>query len=175
MSQLLKHLQSRHVNPNLYTFYCDDDAQVVTFYCYDVARRHNGTLQYRPNVPKTRRNDEKYGRYYSVPTSTTQIYFGGESLCMRPDLLVLVEGMFDAVRFHNAGVPALAVMANDPKRLVSLFTILRATRRLIGVRDNDVAGMKLAGCVDECYTTDTKDVGEMSSVEFEDFLKTLEV
>jgi DNA primase len=55
----------------------------------------------------------------------------------------LVEGLFDAVRLHSLGKPALAVLSNNPtKDFANQLFVLG--RKYVALCDGDSSGLKLA-------------------------------
>jgi len=58
---------------------------------------------------------------------------------LREDLLFVVEGVFDAVKLHRQGMPAIAVLTSTPSK--QMIAWLRSLgRTIIAVLDNDTAG-----------------------------------
>lgn len=170
-SQLISHLHDRHVNLSLYhSIVIGDD--VVYFMLHNLSGQCIGYQQYRPFADKECRNDPKSGRYYTYCNKNNINVWGLETLSWRRDCLFLVEGIFDAVRLHNEGLPALALLANDPKQMRAWFFILRQTRTLIAVCDNDVAGKKLAKFADTCIIPPYgKDLGDLSTSQVKQLVK----
>jgi hypothetical protein len=72
--------------------------------------------------------------------------FGLEA-CVFEGPWFVFEGIFKAAKAHSLGYNAIAVLSNNPKRMKPWFRILRQTRDLIGIGDNDTAGQKLVNCV----------------------------
>lgn len=167
---MLDHLKSRGItNPERYRFYYDDE--VASFCLFNLSGQFVGYQQYRPSADKTRKNDPKLGRYYTYtkrgPENSTYLaVWGMETYYYRTDVLFITEGIFDAVKLHNQGLPAIAALANDPKQMRPWLRILGQTRTIIGVCDNDAAGMKLKNSVDKSILLkDDKDLGDMADSE----------
>lgn len=83
-----------------------------------------------------------------MPTSKVTAY-GLEFLNYDDPLLFVVEGVFDAVRFHNMGLNCLAVLSCDPKHLKEWLRLLPFYK--VAVCDGDKAGLKLAEYGDHSF------------------------
>ena len=159
MSALTTHLQSRFVNFDLHRPIIDDDAGVATFLLFNLSRQIVGTQQYRPHAPKTARNDPREGRYFTRSKSGTIAVFGIESLHLNPNIVFVTEGIFDAVRLTSIGIPAIAVLSNNPTPDLKNF-LQCLGRKVIVVCDADSAGRALAKFGDVSETLGEKDLGE---------------
>jgi hypothetical protein len=91
--------------------------------------------------------------------------WGLHTLSIFDGILFVCEGVFDAVKVHNAGYPAIAVLCNDPKQLKPQIKALGRTT--VGLLDDDQAGEKLRNLVDFNFTAPQpfKDLGEMPQSE----------
>lgn len=163
-----EHLRSRHVRPGYY--HMSYDEETVTFCLYTLAGMMVGTHRYRPHAPKTPRNDEKYGRYWTYIQKGHIGVWGLETYWWRRDVLFVTEGVFDAVRIHNLGLPAVALLANDPKPFRPWLSCLN--RHIVAVCDNDTAGKKLAKFGDSVITVQKEgaDLGDLTDAEVEGLL-----
>jgi hypothetical protein len=148
---------------------------VASFLVWNLSGMYIGYQNYRPDMPKTRQNDEKYGRYHTYIADQFKVkhhaVWGLESYRYRDDVLCFTEGVFDACRLHNHGIPAVAVFSNNPKPLKPWLRILPKPRRLIGVRDNDDAGKHFKSIFDECYMMEAKDLGDSTEDEVADMVR----
>lgn len=170
---ILAHLKSRGIDPSRYHFSYDDET--ACFLLWNLSGKIVGFQQYRPSADKARKNDPKDSRYYTHFERGTVAVWGLESFYYRTDVLYLTEGIFDCVKLHNQGLPAIAALANDPKHIRHWLRIIRATRTLVGICDNDAAGSKLADTVDIALTLEyNKDLGELSDNEVKEWLKSQE-
>ena len=138
---LLDHLSQRYLTESQ-VWNSDGDA-VVQFPLYNLSGQLLGYQQYRP-FAETKQNPEcpseaKYFNY--LPTNKVTAY-GLESLNYDDPLLFVVEGVFDAVRFHNMGLNCLAVLSCDPKHLKEWLRLLPFYK--VAVCDGGAAGLKLA-------------------------------
>lgn len=165
----LAHLHSRHLNPALYRVSVDEAEAVATFLLFNLSGQVVGYQQYRPGAPKTMSNDPRNGRYFTYVTKNMLGVWGLETYNFRNDYLFVTEGVFDACRLHNLGLPAVAVLSNNPKGLANfLFTV---PRRVVVVADNDPAGKMLMEYGDEVLVCDAgKDLGDMTDGEVQSLL-----
>jgi hypothetical protein len=63
--------------------------------------------------------------------------WGLESFYFRSDVLFITEGIFDSAMFHNAGLPAIAILSCGLHCVKSWFAVLMHTRKLYFVEDGD--------------------------------------
>jgi hypothetical protein len=168
-----QHLKDRHVNLDLHRFLLDEENQVATALLYNLSGQVVGYQMYRPGADKTARNDPREGRYYTHKTEGTLVVFGVESLHLTPNLVFLVEGVFDAARLSLRGFSALAVLSNNPTKDLKGF-LKCLNRKVVVIYDNDAAGVKLAKFGHEAVCLDSKDVGDASEEELNQLLKNYE-
>jgi hypothetical protein len=138
---------------------------VYTFPLWNLLGQMVGYQQYRPDMGKGRTTNPKDMRYYTYLPKHTNTAWGLETLNTKKPYLLVVEGVFDAVKLHNAGVNALAVLANDPKPLKRWLDTLGYL--IVPVCDGDAAGKKLAkltNCDKVEYLPEGFDVGDMSGM-----------
>jgi hypothetical protein len=167
MENMLKHLHSRDLFPmgvhRPMHISIDDVERIATFYLWNLSGQLVGYQQYRPDSDKKKKNDPKEGRYYTYSKDNIAVW-GLESMFWRKDVLFLTEGVFDACKLHIVGLPAIAVLANDPKKIKSWLYALSHDRTIIAICDDDDAGRKLAKCAQMKLTpTGVKDLGEMDA------------
>lgn len=174
---MIDHLKSRHLNSEKY--HMSYDNELVTFYLYNLSGQLVGYQNYRPGAPKTLNNDPKEGRYYTYSLKTeghpgnrktySLAVWGLETIHYTPNVLFLTEGIFDACRLHNLGLSAIAMLSNDPKGFRSWLHTMKDKLK-VAVCDNDAAGQKLTKIADVAVFVDsTKDLGEMSESELNNF------
>lgn len=168
---LREHMLSRGWNPNLHrNVHLDEDAQCATLMLFAPTLRNpklTGFQTYKPGQPKTRDGKGMNPRdlkYFTHMVEGELAMFGVESLAFHHGYVLLVEGVFDAMKLHALGHPCLAVLGNDPKRL---RPFLKATsREVVGVLDNDEAGLKLGRSCHQFYLCDEgRDPGDMTDLE----------
>lgn len=176
-------VRERGLDLSLYTgVHIDEDERLVQFYLWNSSGKPIGYHQYRPDHDKKQHNAKDDGRYFTYVSKESEggkessyaAVWGVESLDYRPDVLVVVEGLFKAVPFHNRDVPAIAVFSNNPKRLKNLLYILSAGRRIVFVGDNDGGGSKTKSFGYEMvFPPDGwKDPDSMPPDEFDGWLRT---
>lgn len=162
-----KHLLERYLNPDLYTVSWDDET--ATFALWNLSGQWVGYQQYRPFAPKSFPNDPKQGRYFTWAKNKTAVW-GLETWAFKKDVLFVTEGVFDACRLHNVGLPAVAVLTNDPKQLRPWLNSLG--RFTVAVCDDDAAGRKLGNLCDMFLTPcENGDLGDMTDAQVSDFVK----
>ena len=172
------HLRSRGVDLEKTRVTINEEKRNATFYLYNLSGQLVGFQQYTPAADKTRGTEAR--RFYKEAKADINFrdmmkYFtfageegkekkhavwGLETLGSE-NYVFLTEGIFDAVKIHNSGHPAVAVLANSPKPLRGWLRSLGRT--VIAILDNDDAGVKLRNVAHLSYTTPDpwKDLGEM--------------
>lgn len=156
---LLQHLKDRHLNVDLHRPCISQDDGTVTFFLYNLSGQMVGYQQYRPDKSKLENNHPKEGRYFTYRTPGSIAVFGLESLDLKQDIVFVTEGIFDAARLTSRGVPALAVLSNDPPQDIRNF-LHSLGRTVVAVCDRDAAGRKLAKLGHHAVFTDDKDLGD---------------
>jgi len=168
---LAQHLHSRHLNLELHRPMLDDEAQVATFYLWNLSGQLVGYQQYRPNGDKKAANSPREGKYFTYKKQPTLAVWGVESLHLTPDVVFLTEGVFDAARLTERGYSALAVLSNNPSPdLANWLACLN--RRVVAVCDDDAAGRKLAKFGDQAVYMTAKDLGDSTDEEVTELLAT---
>lgn len=171
---LLDHLKQRHCDLTLHNPVVDQDEGVVTFYLWNLSDQMVGYQQYRPLAGKEKKNNPKEGRYFTMRKSPTVAVFGVESLHLRSDVVFVAEGIFDACRLSSRGLPAVAVLSNDPSK--DVYNWLHSLgRKVVVVHDNDKAGLRLAKFGDFAVTTGEKDLGDSTEAEVTNLLNRVEL
>lgn len=160
-NQLANHLKDRHIDFDLHRPVIDEEQTVATFYLWTLSGVISGYQQYRPDQNKDRKNNPKDSRYYTYRKYPSFALFGVESLHLKKDIVFLTEGLFDAARLTERGLPALAMLSNDPPRELHnwLFCL---NRKIIAVCDNDAGGRALAKFGHVVENTIDKDLGDSS-------------
>lgn len=172
MTTLKKHLEDRHLNTDLYPSMCVSEEEFcATFYLWNLAGQMVGYQKYTPFRPKNDKDlkpsDLRYFTY--LKTSEHAQYntaFGLELLDQNKHVVFLVEGVFDAVRLHNLGLNALAVLGCNPKTMKNWLWSLGYT--VVPVCEGDDAGQKLAKLANTnsvVYLEDGKDLGDLHNDE----------
>ena len=148
--------------------YVDEEEGVATFLLYN-GNKLVGYQQYRPAADKKKRNHPRDGRYFTYLPKETDGLYGLEQDAGRGTLFV-VEGIFKAIKLHNLGYNAISPLGATPKRLKPYFRVLKATRKLVALGDNDPAGASLVRTVGYGRTTPT-DLDEMSDEAVRELVK----
>lgn len=164
------HLLSRGIQFHRYNVSCN--RWTATFRLYTPTGKWVGYQQYRPLADKTRKNNPKFGRYYTHVTNGHLPIFGFETLDYDPSVVFVCEGIFKAVRIHRFNLPAVALLGNDAKQYMNQMHLLG--RKIIAICDPDEAGRKLAK-VGHVAPVMTKYLDEMTDDEVEMMLKQLGV
>lgn len=190
MNLVEQNLKERHVQPERYSVSWDDET--ACFLLFNLSGKIVGYQNYKWWADKTRNNDPRESRYYTYSSNPKFFVDSGNSDCLwiqktdrncrelavfgletyfyRTDILFMVEGIMDAVRLHNLGLPAIALLSNDPKHLKYWFPLLN--RLLIVITDDDKAGQLLGKYGDIVLTlSGGRDLGDMSDREVKKLVK----
>ncbi|MEM4261200.1 MAG: toprim domain-containing protein [Candidatus Woesearchaeota archaeon] len=184
INSIRDHLISRGLDPDRIGVVVDEKNNIATFFLYNLSGKLVGYQQYNPmgdkKVGHKYKEDEAKKdlmKYYSYvigkrkDKSKEVAVWGLDSYDINIPYLFIVEGIFDAVSLHNAKVPAIAVLTNDPSE--SLLGWLRTLpQKKIVICDNDESGDKLIKAGDFFYKVPSnyKDLNEMSQNEVNDFV-----
>lgn len=159
MNTVEQKLRERHLDPTKYHVSWDDE--VATFLLFNLSGQIVGYQNYRWYAEKVRNNDPRESKYFTYMNRNMLCVWGMESFNFRTDVLFLTEGVFDAVRLHQLGLPAVAVLSNNPKQLRPWLRTL--PRHVVAVCDGDKAGRALAKLGDEAVIMpDGLDLGDLS-------------
>ena len=167
---MYSHLKQRWFDVSKYpnVVVTDED---VTFPLFNTSGKMIGYQKYNPSLPKLRGNDPKLMRYFTwvtkaaVGAPSELAVWGLETVHWDDRILFVTEGVFDACRLHWYGLPAIAVLSNNPAHLASW---LRTTPSLkIACVQGDTAGVELAKYGDkQIWLPTNKDVGNLTAEEF---------
>ena len=176
VTDIEQHLKDRGVDLSKVRVHLDRDNQIATFPLYNLSGQMVGYQRYNPNGIKKRGNDlrHKYYSYIAPEGDKSKLaVWGSENIDPKNPNLYATEGIFDAIKLMNAGLPVIATLTNDPKQLKSLFGALN--KHIVVVTDNDVAGKKLAKYGDEHYTVPDghNDLGDMTQEEVNKFVENI--
>lgn len=171
MTTVLENLKSRQFDLALHTAWIDEVNIVATFPLWNLSGKMVGYQQYRPNKDKHRDNDPKMSRYYTYKKERALAVWGMESWYLT-NTLYITEGVFDAARLTAKGVSAIATLSNDLDDTTREWLyIVKATRRVVTICDNDAAGRKLAKFGHNSHTVELyKDLGEADDKYINDLL-----
>ena len=170
------HLRSRGLDPKKTQVIMDKETGKATFLLYNLSGQLVGYQRYNPAGTKTKNNDPVLGKYFIYVTKESEksskiAVWGMETVYEHSKIVFVVEGIFDAIKIHNAGYPAVAVLSNNPKILKSWFTILG--KASIAILDNDKAGSTLKNVTNRYVVVPDpyKDLGDMPQEEVTQFIK----
>lgn len=186
------HLISRGLDPDRIGLVVDEKTNTATFFLYNLSGKLVGYQQYNPAGEKgfSHRNskaDRSLMKYYTYVSGNTKdrtkeiAVWGLDTYQSDHPYLFLVEGIFDAVSLHNVGVPAIALLANDPDQKTLTWLRTLPQKRIV-ICDNDqseskekknLAGNKLAKAGHVAYTVPQpyKDLNEMPQEEVSKFIE----
>jgi len=166
------HLKERHMDISRYNgVYLDDDNCMVTFVLWNLSGEAVGYQRYNPLADKEKKNDPREGRYYTYLTGDKKNkrmgMWGLESLSYRKDILVIVEGVFDAVRLHNLNIPCVALLSSSYKPYKNFLTSIG--RKVYAVEDDHGSSL---GPYEKIHIPEGYgDLGEMTNEDVESLLK----
>lgn len=183
------HLKERGLDPSKTQVIMDKKANIAIFMLYNLSGKLVGYQQYNPNGVKGINYSETTGlnldkkemmKYYTYLTKENEEkrikqigVYGLQTYDLRSPVLFVVEGIFDCIKLHNLGLPAIAVLANDPKPFGQWLRLL--PQKIVVIMDNDenLSGNKLAKYGDKVVKVPSgfKDLGDMSNDEVRQFLK----
>jgi len=180
-----QHLRDRGVDPEKLGVIYDKESNIANFLLYNLSGQLIGFQQYNPNKPKAHYKGEKMKdlvKYYTYVSKeggkkdTFISVWGLENIDFEKDKEIwITEGIFDAVKLVNAGLPALAVLTATPsKQLKQWLSIIN--KKIIGILDADEAGNLLKSVTSVAYTVPKpyKDLGEMPQEEVNSFVKDIQ-
>lgn len=124
-----------------------------------------GYQVYNPNNPK-KASVPREAKYFTHVTEGKDAVWGLETVSWNRELLFVTEGIFDAARLHSFGIPAIAVLGNNPSHLSSWLSTLSC--KTIAAVQGDKAGLMLALSTNEAvFLHEGKDVGDLAAEEFD--------
>lgn len=181
--EIEKNLKERGVDFNKTHVLVDKDKNAAFFFIYNLSGQMVGYQRYNPNGEKVRSNfrkshteaDIELMKYKTFVTNKNIAVWGLESYDMYSKHLFVVEGIFDCIKIHNAGYPAIATLANNPTKSTKSW-LNTLPQEIIVIYDNDDAGRKLQSVATKKSATPPhpyKDLGEMPQNKVNEFLKTL--
>ena len=179
---LRAHLISRGCDPSVYHVLLDEEKGIATFPLFNLSGAFVGYQQYNPLGDKKlhhlTQDTKDQARYYTYVgregdpgrAEKRLAVWGLDSLQLGERILFITEGIFDAVKVRNAGMPCIAVLSNNPQPLKPWFMALG--RLIIGIRDHDEAGQKLASVSHLSFTVPDghNDLGEMQQEQVDRFI-----
>ena len=180
MNLLREHLINRGVDFDKINVVCDEYSNSATFLLYNLSHQIIGFQQYNYLKPKNHfkgelgRNTVKYYTYVSKEGGRKDAFisvWGLQNVKEEDKEIWVTEGIFDAVKLVNAGLPAIAALTSTPSpQLKQWFSIMG--KKVIVILDGDDAGSKLKSIANVAYKTPKpyKDLGEMKQEDVNQFV-----
>lgn len=168
---LKRHLNDRQLWLSLYDgIQIVEEEDLVIFPLWNLSGQMVGYQQYRPNATKDKKNDPREGRYYTSLHGNKYEkplgVWGLETYHFDSRYLFITEGIFDACRLHNLGIPAVALLNSSHKHYKNWLT--STGRRIIKVEDDH--GSSLGPYENLSIPSDRSDLGECTDDEIFDAL-----
>lgn len=174
------HLKSRDLDFNKTHVVMNKKDGAAYFFLYNTSGKLVGYQRYNPAGSKYIRGNNKNAmkvdlnlmKYRTYVSNREIAVYGMETYDISSRVLFIVEGIFDCIKIHNAGYPAIAMLSNGTTQsTISWLHTLPQTK--IVIYDNDATGKQLrklgdasASCPDPY-----KDLGEMPQSEVNTFLR----
>lgn len=169
---ILQRLKERGVNMADASVTYDEVTGTAHFMLYNLSGQLVGYQRWNPALPKQAGNQGRYFTHVTEEGRKKKLAVWGLHTVQKTDnVLFVVEGIFDAVRIHNAGYPAIACLQNNPKAMKPWLSTL--SQKIIVVHDNDKAGITLAKFGDIAVTVpdEFNDLGDMQQETATRFIK----
>lgn len=169
------HLRSRWFDTTLYPNVTVAE-ESATFPLWNMSGQMVGFQSYNPHLPKLHVDDPTLARYFTWVTKPCAskngelAVWGLETVHWADPVLFLTEGVFDACRLHWNGLPAVAVLSNNPVHLVGWLKALPSTK--VACVQGDKAGRKLAKYGDKrVFLPEGHDIGDLPEHDFQQVFK----
>lgn len=185
LSQILEeldienHLKERGIDFNKTNVVVNKTNNVAYFFLYNLSGQLVGYQYYNPTGLKAIRSNFKDQdplnlnllKYKSYVSNNEIAVYGLETYDLKSKYLFIVEGIFDSIKIHNAGYPAIATLSNDVTKSTRNW-IKTLPQEIIVIYDNDEAGKRLIKLGHRAFTSPKpyKDIGEMPQTEVNEFL-----
>jgi hypothetical protein len=163
-TDLINHLESRHMDLSLYPNSVSVSGDLTTFYLWNLSGQLLGYQDYNYKSMIKQSNEPREARYFSY-TSRPAVW--GLEFDMRGfDYVFLVEGVFNAARLHKAGCPAIAMLGSNPVDMKSFLKCL--PQRKIVIAEDGKAGKMLIKYGDRyVQLLGNEDVGDLDENNFQ--------
>lgn len=172
---ILENLNQRQFDINRYLCWIDNVENLLTVPLFNLSGEIVGYQQYNPNSSSKKQNNPKEGRYFTYLTQNKIGMWGLETI-NHLQFIFVQEGIFDACRLHNLGIPAVAILSADNKQ--ALLNLKLTGKKLISIVDNDPAGIKLGRKVHQSILIqfeNIKDIGDCSDEQIKVLLNFLKL
>jgi phage/plasmid primase-like uncharacterized protein len=179
-----QHLKDRGVDTNKVGVWIDKEGNTASFPLYNLSGQLVGYQFYNPDGPKKTRIqsgfDKKLMKYYTYIAGESFEkklgVWGLETYNISTPFLFIIEGIFDAVKIHNAGYPAIAVLSNNPTPMIKSW-LKTLPQKIIAILDNDAnnSGNKLKSSAHKSFIVPDpyKDLGDMPQEEASKFIENI--
>ncbi len=185
-----QHLKERGVDTSKTKVIVDKESNTATFLIYNLSGQLIGYQFYNPNGEKNTliarkhiknlKSDKDvqslrdYIRYYTRISEYQKgiSVYGLETYTKDSNILFVTEGIFDCIKIHNAGYPAVATLTNAGSlELKTWFKIIPQT--IIAIHDNDPSGEILKKLADYSFPAPEgyKDLGDTPQNLVDGYLK----
>lgn len=165
MFNMALHLAQRHFNPAFYTGVTVTDTQ-LTVMLWNLSGQAVGYQVYSPLNPKKAGNLEE-AKYFTHATKGKDAVWGLETVGWSSPFVFITEGILDAARLHSIGLPAVAVLGNNPKSMSGW--IMELPHKTVAAVQGDKAGLMLALNTDRAvFLPEGEDVGSLPEEKFMD-------
>ena len=158
-----KHLKERFFAPHLYDGVTLTD-ESMTVMLWNLSGQAVGYQVYSPLKPK-KTSVPQDAKYFTHVTKGQNAIFGIETLDWDGGFIFVTEGIFDAARLNSNGLPAVAVLGNNPQHLSGWFKTL--PHKTIAAVQGDKAGLMLALTTDSAvFLPEGHDVNSLDEPTF---------
>lgn len=187
---IIQHLKQRGVDLSKTKVIVDEDTVSATFLIYNLSGKLIGYQYYNPNGSKSFQvykkefknkvpdieSIKKTSKYYTWISDTQKgvSVYGLETYDRHSEFLFITEGVFDCIKIHNSGYPAIATLTNaGSSELKTWLKIL--PQKIIAICDNDDSGEKLKAAADYYYNSPNgyKDLGDAPQDIVEQFINNI--
>ena len=174
---VLSHLKERGVDKKSTRFIFDQQSGDVYFFLYNLSGKMVGYQKYNAEYEKTGQSnldDPRMAKYFTWVSEEGKGkaigVWGLESTQFGDEYLFITEGIFDAARIHEAGLPAIAVLCNNPSESLKSWLATLPQKKIV-IYDNDAPGRRLIKVGDFSYTVPRdKDINDLTPEEAKVFL-----
>jgi hypothetical protein len=144
----------------------DTQTDQATFILTNFDEKMTGYQKYNPKGNKTLRKNQDEAKYFTHVSKGNIGAWGLEYQSEEyPQILIIVEGVFKACRFHKHDIQAIATLTSNPKFAKMQFVELRQKYLTIVIPDPDMAGRKLIK-YGKTYLEVDEPIDEMSDESF---------
>lgn len=186
ITNIREYLLNRDVDTLVDHVWVNDELCTCTFPLWNLSGQLVGYQHHNPNGPKGNRASNKHldvrelkyqSRITRIDRKDELAVFGLESYQSEYPYLFVVEGIFDCIKLHRLGLPAIAVLSANPKHLKRWLKMLPQRIIVICDRDENGAGNKLRSYGDFDFTVPAPwgDLGDMDGKDVARFVLHLDL